>query len=62
MRNDNKYDRIDVKLKKEADKINLREIKFEVKQEPGSYGKRKGSITYRSYSLDFKKRLTASIR
>lgn len=24
MRNENKYDRIDIKLKKEADKINLR--------------------------------------
>jgi len=56
-----KLDRIDLKLLKEAQKLNKREILTDVKQE-SPYGKRKGSITYRSYSIEFKKNLIASIR
>lgn len=59
MRDDLKLDRIDTKLIKESEKISNRE-REEVKHE--GTGKRKGSITYRSYTIEFKKKLIASIR
>lgn len=57
-----KLDRIDVKLIKEAEKLNRKEYTSEIKCEGTRPNKRKGSITYKSYTIDFKKRLIASIR
>jgi hypothetical protein len=59
---DKKMDRVDIKILKEADKLNRREYIDEVKHEGKGPSKRKGSITYKSYSIEFKKRLIASIR
>lgn len=58
-----KFDRVESKLIKEGEKMNMREMRSHLKQEgDGMDSGRKGSITYRSYTLDFKKRLIASIR
>jgi hypothetical protein len=62
IRNERKFDRIDTKILKEAEKINRKEYLSDVKCEGARPSKRKGSITYKSYSIDFKKRLIASIR
>ena len=57
-----KWDRLDTKLSKESKKINNREYRSEVKLESNSPTPRKGSITYRSYTIEFKKKLISSIR
>lgn len=62
MRGERKLDRIDIKLLKEAKKISRKELASEIKQEGARPSKRKGSITYKSYTIEFKKRLIASIR
>jgi hypothetical protein len=62
MRKDQKLDRVDIKIMKEAEKLNRKEQRYELKCEGPRPAKRKGSITYRSYSIDFKKKLIASIR
>lgn len=62
VKGEQKLDRIDIKILKEADKLSNKEYRAEVKLEGDRHSKRKGSITYRSYSIEFKKKLIASIR
>lgn len=62
VRSDKKLDRIDIKLIKEANKLNRKAIRNDVKFEGSHPNHRRGSITYKSYSIEFKKQLVASIR
>jgi hypothetical protein len=60
-----KLDRIDHKVSREAIKLNNREIKKTVKVEGtgnSKYDKRKAAITYRSYTVEFKKKLIRKIK
>ena len=50
VRNEHKFDRIDTKLMKEADKLTKKEKKSEVKQEYRAK-QRVGDITYKSYTI-----------
>ena len=62
MKENFKVDRIDVKMLKEADKRNQKEKLLNTVKLEHRRGQRKGAITYKSYTIKYKKDLITDIR